>query len=176
MKNFLRLFVAPFFLIICLLVGCSDDDALREAQEEEFLSAQIDGRDFMMYRIEGVVFCKKHLNDYGGIDLLIKAETTKGEIIEIFVTDYVGPKKYIFGHNKLNKGWMRYGLVNPASDWFSFVGNRQVQSFHPFIQIQEDDGNYLKGSFGFSAHNSIDNSIKLVSNGSFNFRLDSELD
>ncbi|OEY72916.1 hypothetical protein [Salegentibacter salarius] len=96
MKSFSRFFVAPCLLIICLLVGCSDDDAVGNAQEEEFLSAQIDGEEFMVDRVVGIVSCKKHLNDYGGIDLLIKAGNTNGEIMEIFVGDYVGPGNYYF--------------------------------------------------------------------------------
>ena len=44
------------------------------------------------------------------------------------------------------------------------------------IQILGDDGSYVNGNFGFKAHNAIDNSIKLVSNGNFNFKIDSELD
>ncbi len=176
MKNFSRFFVTPYLLIICLLVGCSDDDAIGNVQEEEFLSAQIDGEEFMVDRVVGIVSCKKHLNDYGGIDLLIKTENTNGEIMEIFVGDYVGPGNYIFSNNGLHKGWMRYGLVDPSGDWFSFVENRQAQSIHPFIQILRDDGSYVNGNFGFRAHNAIDNSIKLVSNGNFNFKIDSELD
>jgi hypothetical protein len=59
-------------LITCLLVGCSDDDnTLIPDQEEEFLSAQIDGAAFMVDKSLGVISCQKYLNDYGGIDLMV---------------------------------------------------------------------------------------------------------
>lgn len=176
MKSFFRFFVAPYFLIICLLVGCSDDDAAEGVTEIEFLSAQVDGEDFVVDRSVGFVSCKKQLNDYGGIDLLVKTETKNGEIMEIFVTNYTVPKSYIFSYDGYSKGWMRYGLVNPLGDWFAVVENRKAQTAFPFIEILEDNGEYVKGNFSFRAHNTIDNSIKMVSNGNFNFRLDSELD
>ncbi|WP_289022675.1 hypothetical protein [uncultured Salegentibacter sp.] len=175
MRGFLRYSVVPCFLIICLLVGCSDDDTIDNGQEQEFLSAQIDGEDLKIDRVEGIISCKKRLNDYGGISFVIRGETNNGEIMEIFLSNYIGPKKYTFGYDKFGESWMRYALVNPAGDWFSYAETRQAENKLPFIQIQQDDGNYVKGNFGFKAYNSIDNSVKLVSNGSFNFKLDSEL-
>ena len=176
MKSSFKFFVALCLLLICLLVGCSDDDAVEKVQEEEFLSAQIDGEDFRVDRLVGIVSCKKRLNDYGGINLLIKAESASGELVEISVSNYLGPRNYIFAPDGISKGWMRYGMGIPTGNWLSFAESKQVQTLHPFLQILEDDGNYVKGNFGFRAHNPIDNSVKLVSNGNFNFRIDSELD
>ena len=158
-------------MIVCLLVGCSEDDAVALEQEQEFLSAQIDGKDIRIDRIEGIISCKKQLNDYGGIDLLIKAEAMNGETLEIFFAGYFGPKNYILGHNTPNNAWMRYGLANPSQNWFSFEESKHMQENNAFLQIHKDDRSYIKGTFGFKAFNGIDNSIKLVSKGSFNFKL-----
>lgn len=174
MKKFLKLILAPFVLIFCLLVGCSDD-AKDQIQEEEFLKAQIDGEDFMVDRSVGIISCQKHLSDYGGIDLVINVETTAGEIMEFHIADYTGPKNYIFGNNVFNKSWMRYGVLNPLGDWYASVENKQVQTTFPFIEILQDNGNYIKGNFEFEAHNSTDNSMKRVSDGNFNLRIASKL-
>jgi hypothetical protein len=103
-------------------------------------------------------------------------ETAGGEIMEFFIADYMGARKYIFGNNVFNKSWLRYGMANPLGNWYASVENRQVQTTFPFIEILEDNGDYIKGNFEFEAYNPTDNSMKIVSKGSFNFRLASELD
>ncbi|MBZ9730366.1 hypothetical protein LB467_11780 [Salegentibacter sp. JZCK2] len=176
MKSFYNPIVAPCVFIICLLVGCRDDDPVDQLQEEEFLSAQIDGTDFMVDRSVGLISCQKYLNDYGGIDLQVNVETTSGEIMEFYIADYMGARNYMFSNNIFNKSWMRYGIVNPLGDWITVAENKQVQATFPYLEIIEDDGNYIKGNFEFEAHNPVDNSMKLISNGNFNFRVASELD
>lgn len=174
MKKNLKLIVVPCVFIIFLLLGCSDDPV--DQIQEEFLSAQIDGADFMVDRSVGLISCEKYLNDYGGIDLQVKVETPSGEILEFYIANYMGAKNYIFSNNIFNKNWMRYGITNPLGDWFTFAENKQVQTTFPYLNIIEDKGNYIKGSFEFQAHNRVDNSMKSINNGNFNFKIASELD
>jgi hypothetical protein len=175
MKSFFKTIVAPFVMIICLLGGCSDD-AVDQMQEEEFLSAQIDGAEFIVDRSDGLISCQKYLNDYGGIDLLVNAETSSGEHMEFYIADYMGAKKYAFDNNIFNKSSMKYGLTNPLGDWFASAENKQVQTSFSYLEIFEDSGNYIKGSFEFEAYNTADNSMRIISDGNFNFRVASELD
>ena len=175
MKAFFTSIVAPCVLIICLLVGCSDDDAAERVQEEEFLSAQIDGEDFMVDG-SGVISCQKYLNDYGGIDLLVNVETEDGEHMEFYIADYTGAKNYAIGNNVFNKSSMKYGIMNPLGDWFASAETKQAQTNIPYLEIIEDTGDYIKGNFEFDAHNTVDNSSKVISNGDFNFRVATELD
>ncbi|MBZ9629415.1 hypothetical protein LB465_01390 [Salegentibacter sp. LM13S] len=176
MKSFFKTIVAPCVVLISLLGGCSDDDSVDQLQEEEFLSAQIDGEDFMVDRSKGLISCQKYLNDYGGIDLLVNVETTTGEFMEFYITDYVGARNYIFGNNVFNRSWMRYGMTDPLGDWYAATESKLLQTTFPFIEILEDSGDYVKGNFEFEAHNQSNNSIKLIRNGNFNFRVASELD
>jgi hypothetical protein len=103
-------------------------------------------------------------------------ETAGGEIMEFFIADYMGARKYIFGNNVFNKSWLRYGLEEPLGDWFASAESKQIQSTLPFLEILEDNGDFIKGNFEFEAFNNLDNSRKLISNGNFNFRVATELD
>ncbi|TDN93435.1 hypothetical protein DET49_104166 [Salegentibacter sp. 24] len=175
MKSFFKLHLAPYVMIFCLLVGCNED-AVDQGQEEEFIKAQINGEAFLVDRARGIISCQKHLNDYGGIDLVVNVETMEGEIMSFHISDYTGPKNYIFGNNVFNKSWIRYGVLNSPGDWYAMVENKQVQTILPYIEILKDNGNYINGNFEFEAHNTIDNSIKMVRDGNFNFKIASELE
>ncbi|MGY5851570.1 hypothetical protein [Salegentibacter sp. F14] len=165
MKNFFRSFAAPLVVITFLFIGCSsDDDSLPFIDEEEFLTAKIDGVDLIVPDFEGTISCKKFVTHAGSVDVLFRFESSSGEGIEFKLSNYLGNHSYSLGHNNFPGSWIKYR--KDQGEWFNIKGNS-----HDLIEILEDDGNYLTGKFAFQGHNGIDLSRKLISDGNFKVKI-----
>ncbi|WP_081210549.1 hypothetical protein [Salegentibacter sediminis] len=165
MKNFIQKTAAPLFFFMCLLVGCNSDDSLQLMDEEEFLTAKIDGVNLSVQGLDGLISCQKYLNHNGSMDLLLKVETTNGEGIEFRLANYLGNHAYVLSSNNFQDSWIMYRHTN--GEWLNIKGNSQ-----DLIEILEDDGNYLTGRFSFQGHNGTYLSQKHISEGNFKVKFD----
>ncbi|MDR9456677.1 MAG: hypothetical protein RI572_04625 [Salegentibacter sp.] len=166
MKKFTHKFAAPLVLMMCLLVGCNnDDDSLQLIDEEEFLTAKIDGIDLFVQGEEGKISCEKYVTHTGSIDVLLRVGAASGESIEFRLSNYIGNNSYSLGSNNFPGSWIKYR--QGEGEWLNIKGNSQN-----LIEILEDDGNYLTGRFSFQGHNGIDLSRKFISDGNFKVKFD----
>lgn len=166
MKNFIQKFAAPLILMTCLLVGCNnDDDSLQFMDEEEFLTAKIDGVDLFVQGEEGIISCEKYITHTGSMDVLLRVGSPSGESIEFKLSNYIGNNSYSLSNNSFQSSWIKYR--HEEGEWLNVKGN----SFD-LIEILEDDGNYLSGRFSFQGHNGVDLSRKLISDGNFRVKID----
>ena len=168
MKNFIQKTAAPLFVLMCLLVGCNnDDDSLQLMDEEEFLTARIDGIDLHVLSTDGILSCEKYVNHTGSLDILFTVTSATGQNIEFQLSNYIGNNLYSLGDNSFEGSWIKYKQTNPKGEWINVKGNSLDH-----IEIIEDDGNYLTGRFSFQGHNGTDLSTKHVSEGNFRVKLD----
>ncbi|HEY9184803.1 MAG TPA: hypothetical protein VIM94_05740 [Salegentibacter sp.] len=166
MKNFIHTFAAPLVLITCLLVGCNnDEDSLQLMDEEEFLTAKIDGLDLFVQGKEGIISCEKYITHTGSIDVFLRVRTISGESIEFKLSNYIGNNSYSLGSSMFHGSWIKY--KQSEGEWINVKGNSQ-----DLIEILNDDGNYISGRFSFQGHNGTDLSRKLISDGNFRVKLD----
>lgn len=166
MKNFIHKIAAPLFLMTCLLVGCNnDDDSLQLMDEEEFLTAKVDGVDLFVQGMEGIISCEKYVTHTGSMDILFKVGTVSDESIEFRISNYIGNNFYSLGSSSFQNSWIKYRQGD--GEWLNVKGNSQ-----DIIEIIEDDGNYLTGRFSFQGHNQTDLSRKLISDGNFRVKID----
>lgn len=175
MKNlFLRLALAISGLI--LLFGCNNDDDMIPIQQE-FLSASVDGEEFMVNGPNPIVKCQKRITEFGTINLSVKVETEEGKTIEFLIINYLGNRNYPIGNlnspennTLLNGNWMNYTETSPQGFWST--NNKNVIGGGDFLEITEDDGIYLSGSFSFVATDNVGESLRSVSDGNFKIKID----
>ena len=165
----LRLILLVF---LTTLIGCSNDDSSNNLNDE-FLTAQVDGAEWNVKKAEGVISCKKILTSRGVVNLVIKATAVNGDYMEMYIDNYVGKHSYAFGDNILNFNKMRFRQNDNGSSW-DVINNPSRDIIINRLEISDDDGLYLKGSFNFEGINMLDMSTKSFQNGSFNFRVRSE--
>ncbi|HSP12040.1 MAG TPA: hypothetical protein VLO29_05900 [Salegentibacter sp.] len=166
MKNFIQKIAAPLVLIACLLVGCNDDDnSFLPMNEEEFLTATIDGEDLSVQGLEAIISCEKNVTHTGSIEVLFKVGTESGESIEFKLSNYIGNNFYSLDNGNFQNSWIKYRQGD--GEWLNNNGNSEN-----LIEILEDDGNYLSGRFSFQGHNGDNLSRKIISDGSFRVKID----
>lgn len=175
MKNLLLNFALAFSGMI-LLSGCNNDDDTAQIQQE-FLTASVDGEEFMVEGSNAPIKCQKLVTEFGSINLSVKVETEEGNTIEFLVLNYKGKGPYTIGNltstfegTFLNGNWMNYAETSPEGFWST--NNKELISDTDFLEITGDNGNYLSGSFSFVALDDVGESLRSVSNGNFKIKID----
>lgn len=152
-----------------LFSGCNNDDDMTQI-DQEFLTAFVDGEEFMVDGSKTLVECQKMVTEFGTINISVKVETEEGKSIEFLVLNYYGPGIYPVGNNLLNGNWMNY--TEPIPEGFWSTRNNIMGSDKDFLDIRQDDGSYLRGAFSFEAFDEIGTSLRRVSDGNFNIKID----
>lgn len=171
-------FILCSLIVIGVLIfpGCSSDDSNAEIQEE-FLTAKINGEDYLVGSSNSIIECKKRLTEYGSINLAVKARTEEGKIIEFLILNYrganmylIGNRTYSTGYSFLNGNWMEYSETLPLGVW-STRKNEYI-SDRAFVEITTDNGSVVTGTFAFNAQDEVGESIRSVSDGNFSIEID----
>lgn len=152
-----------------LFSGCNNDDDVNQI-EQEFLAAFVDGEEFVIDGSNTLVECKKMITEFGSINLSVKVETEEGKTIEFLVLNYNGTGVYPIGNSLINENWINY--TEPIPDGFWSTRNNIIRSDLDFLEITQDDGSYLSGGFSFVAFDDIGTSLRTVSDGNFNIKID----
>ena len=152
-----------------LFSGCNNDDDMTQI-DQEFLTAFVDGEEFVVDGSKTLLECQKMVTEFGSINLSVKVETEEGKTIEFLVFNYYGPGIYPIGNNPLNGSWMKY--TEPVPEGFWSTRNNMMGSDIDFLEITQDDGSYLSGGFSFVAFDDIGTSLRTVSDGSFKIKID----
>jgi len=160
-------------VFLTTLIGCSNNDDLDNNLNEEFLTARIDGAEWNVKKEEGIISCKKIMTSRGVVNLLIKAIDANGNEIELYVDNYIGNRTYVFGDNILNTNRMNFKQKDNGHSWGVITNLSRDISLNK-LEVLNDDGLYLKGSFNFEGVNMLDMSSKSFQDGHFSFRLKSE--
>ncbi len=175
MKNLFSSLVVAFSGLI-LLSGCNNDDDMVQI-EQEFLKASVDGEEFMVNGSNLIVQCQKLTTEFGSINLKVKVETEEGKTIEFLVLNYNGKRYYPIGNPTpsldntfLNRNWMNYAETSPQGFWST--NHKNMIGDGDFLEITEDDGIYLSGSFSFVALDAVGASWRSVSDGNFKIKID----
>ncbi len=145
--------------------------------EQEFLRASVDGEEFMVNGSNPMIKCQKFITEVGSINLLVKVETEEGKTIEFLVQNYNGKRNYpIEKYNPfidnifLNGNRMNYSETSPLGFWST--NHKNAIDNGDFLEITDDDGIYLSGSFSFVAMDDVGASWRSVSDGNFKIKID----
>ncbi len=175
MKNLL-LNRALICILSLLIAGCSKEDNLPEIQEE-ILTATVDGEPYRIENSNSFIECRKHLTEYGSINLSVKASTAEGKTVEFLILNYRGANIYLIGNRTylnensfVNGNWINYSEALQQEVW-STTRNEYVSN-GAFIEIINDNGNFLSGNFSFRAQNMVGESIRTISDGNFSVAID----
>jgi len=164
--------VLILLVFLITLIGCSKDDSVNELNDE-FLTAQVDGADWSINKSTGIISCEKIITSRGVINLLIKARSVNGDYMELYIDNYVGKRAYTFGDNILNDNKMSFSQYENGNSWNVLINPNRDKTLNN-LEVLDDNGKYLKGSFNFEGTNMKDMSIKKFQNGNFNFKIRSE--
>jgi hypothetical protein len=156
-------------LFAILSFSCSNDE--NRLPDEEFLNATVGHEKFAVNSTSGKTHCEKILTNYGAIDLIVKAESHTGKKIDFRILNYKGKGRYSFGDNPMNMSWINYSEASPPALW-SAPNRIPGQGFITnMMEITEDDGSIIKGSFEFTGYENSQFTWKSVSQGNFNLRV-----
>jgi hypothetical protein len=164
-----KILLLPIFI---LLLGCSKDEDIA-GNQEEFFMAQVDGEEYFVGGSNSIIRCKKHLTDLGTIGLAVKASTGEGKDIEIIILNYNGANTYLFANNTyipINGNWMKYSQALPQGVWSTTQNT--ITSNRAILEITNDDGKTISGTFSFDAQDEFRESIRSISEGNFSVEID----
>ncbi|UJH92165.1 hypothetical protein LZ575_06190 [Antarcticibacterium sp. 1MA-6-2] len=137
---------------LSLIIGCTknNDPGVRE----EFLTAMIDGQELYINSSNGTLKGEKQITPFGTLNLSVKVLSTNGKSIEFLIENYQGKKLYSIGDrtgsvegNFTNGHWINYAQTVPPELWSSLFDHYVDGELLNYIEITEDDGNYIKGHF-----------------------------
>lgn len=163
-------------LMLLANISCSQEDNLEI--QEEFLNAEVNGEDFDVDGNSGVMVLQKQLTSLGTINLLVNGRTPDGKTVEFVVYNYNGERRYLIGRKSsleqghfLNKNWCQYSEETTGLFWSTVNTHHATANLPGFIEISEDDGTFISGTFAFDASDITGLDVRNVSEGNFNLKL-----
>lgn len=90
----MRTYYFGFILVALSLSGCSKADDNPELQQE-YLYSEIDGEEFEVNHLNGMVQCRKLITAFGTVNLSLKVEKSDGKIMEFLILNYSGDKNIL---------------------------------------------------------------------------------
>lgn len=154
-------FIYLQFVIIALLFSCSsNDDNSKEEDTSEFLTAKINGENFVVDN-----FYAKLIEYSTSNQIEIKAMNAGGNYIFINLADYEGVATYHLGSNYNISG--TYYDSSEDQHYYCSIGSSQPVGS---CTIESDNGQQIKGTFSFIGEilpNPENKPSVNVSNGSF---------
>lgn len=155
-------------LISCSCLACTSDDG--SMQTDDYLSASIDGADFLIDWDKGEFTSRKFVNSTGMLNLQISGRSHSGDAIEFEISNYQGAKSYDLGTNVISPGKITYKRLTPIGDWSANLSTNNF-AYPARIDILIDDGAMVEGKFEFDGYNRSDHSRKSITNGKFRVRI-----
>ncbi|MCH4823283.1 hypothetical protein ML462_08850 [Gramella lutea] len=133
-------------IVIGISLSCSSDDD-NNINSEQYLNASVNGSEFLSDENMAPLGFKRILTPSGRINLQAKAISAEGNIIEIFIDNYVGAGKYYFGKDIYSQSWVSYQSPLRTEAWRIHPGEAlNLQS--NFIEISSITDNFLEGKIG----------------------------
>lgn len=161
MKNKI-LFLLALSVFSFALVSCSnDEDDPNNQTSGHFLKASVDGASYSSYVEPTAVITNGILN--------LQSSDSKGNSIQIQITNYTGTGTYTSGNNDITKGYINYLNMISVGNVKSYTSVRGTGS----VVINEVTGNSVKGTFTATAYENISGSTNKVeiTSGDFNAKI-----
>ncbi len=152
-------------VLATIIMGCndgkkskiSDGNKIDQTQNDSFLSAKIDGKDF--YIATPIYFSAQNIITLAGVS------KDKTESIRIYIEYKDGPTTYTFGKGIPNANNMVYS--NNKVDWLAAkIKGKGSITF-------SEKGDYLTGNFSFTGISKDNKSTKQISDGEFKVKIHS---
>ena len=167
MKTILNSSVCCLYLAILLVFGCSKDDV--SEQDDQYMSANIDGIDFKVDHNVGEFKSSRILATDGAVNLQVEGRLQSGDAIWFLIQNYQGVKMYNLSNNFISPAKIGYVKLSPQGNWESSLsGNRNAAAK---VEIILDEGAVVEGRFDFEGYNAQDLTKKVVHDGNFRVRL-----
>jgi hypothetical protein len=152
MKTTRQLILSILFLAITFYSCSSDDDSGQGGGETNFMSAKIDGEDFftdfpLYFSTTEQIIAVSGQNDENTIN------------IQIAIFNYNGPGTYTIDTNNQNENII--SIIENGTVWLTDQDNGSGTATFT------EEGNFLKGTFVFTAVNSNQETI-IITEGQFN--------
>jgi len=155
--------------------GCSENEDMLN-NRDEFFTAKVNGNTYAVNSFD-IIECKKHVTDFGAINLAVSIKTESGKNMDFLILNYRGPNIYLNGgpdyltdSARLNGIRMAYSETNPHGIWSTM--RNEIVSNTSYLDITSDNGNLLTGTFSFDAQDQIGTSIRSISEGNFSIYID----
>lgn len=164
----------PVLFITFLLVlssGCSKDSI--SAEDELYLTAKINGEEFLVSNLSGNVKCEKFITARGTVNLSVNVESVEGETIEFLILNYRGEGTYTLGDSFLNRNWIKYRQSLPFGEWKADNTTFDALGHPNSIDVTADNGSNITGVFSFEGYEESSLTRISVSDGDFNVRIGS---
>lgn len=168
MKTILNSSVCCLYLAILLVFGCSKDEV--SEVDDQYMSANIDGVDFMVDHNVGEFTSSRILATHGTVNLQVKGRLKNGDAIWFLIQNYHGAKMYNFSNNFISPGKIGYISLSSGGNWDSSLSGNQLEA-PAQVEIVTDDGAVIEGHFNFDGYNLQDFTKKVVRNGNFRIRI-----
>lgn len=158
-----KVFMGCLFLLF-LSVSCTSDDDLAVLQEN-YLQARVGESTLQLNDTNGNFIAQRLEQVDGSILLSIAISNSEEDGFLLQIPYYSGAKRYIMGQENMISGSISFIKRNPPGNWVcQYPG---ADGFDNYIEISNDDGIFIEGSFNFSGRNHSDASLLKVSDGKF---------
>lgn len=151
------------FLLFLFFSCTSDDDQV--LLQANYLQARIGENSMQLNDANGNFIAKRMEQADGSILLSVAIFNSQQDGFLLQIPYYNGAKRYVIGHNNMISGNIAFTKKNPQGNWVcKYPGS---DGFDNYIEISNDDGIFIEGSFNFSGRNLSDTSLLQVSDGKF---------
>ncbi|HET8839085.1 MAG TPA: DUF6252 family protein [Flavobacteriaceae bacterium] len=160
--------ICMLFVAAAVLAGCSKDDdgGSGGTAASGTVEAKVDGSNFTSLEMTSAA---SESNVGGASTITLQGSSTSGNAISIIINGYDGTGTYEFSDSNVfvNATYLEVDIDNPMNSqtWSAPYEDSGVVGE---VQISEKTDTSIKGTFHFTAKNSSDNSLKEITEGSFN--------
>lgn len=164
MSSFTKTTVHYLFILLFIFTGCSDDDLA--LSDEIYMSAKIDGVDYRMDSKSSNLTATRIIGAAGLSKLKVEVTSAEGNILRFVIPTYLGKGMYTIGDNPMLPNIIEYESAVPYGQWFcNHPGPNDIEK--NYVEILNDNGRFVEGTFSFAGQNFEDNSIRRLTEGQF---------
>ncbi|HKJ47665.1 MAG TPA: hypothetical protein VJ973_01170 [Christiangramia sp.] len=160
MKRVGSKFYMVIFISLLFIFSCSNDDHIEKKMQNE-MALSMDNADLFLNSDNTEFITTKSVNEFGMLELNIRAKYQGEMDFAIKIPGYMGPKKYEIGTNHYMGMDVEIQDLIDGSTWQTDLGSTVING----IEILEDDGRIIRGNFAFDISNAADQNLRKTVNG-----------